>query len=57
MQTDSSSYETWAALREKVLKGAVIIYGWGGGANLKIACTQNLTPPLDNRTLRFCPPP
>ncbi len=40
-------------------KGAVIFYGWGVGANVKILRTQNL-PPLDNRALHalcFCPPP
>ncbi len=36
-------------------KGAVIIYGRGGGANPKIARTQNV-PPLGTRELRFCPP-
>ncbi len=37
-------------------KGAVIIYEWGGGgANPKIARTQNV-PPLDNRALKICPP-
>ena len=33
-------------------QGAVVIYGWGGvGANPKIARTQNLPPPLDDRAL------
>ena len=38
-------------------KGAVIIYGRGGSANPKIACTKNLPPPpLGTRALCFCPP-
>ncbi len=41
----------------QISKGAVIIYGGGAGANPKIARTQNLPPPLDNRALKICPPP
>ncbi len=37
----------WVAIRHRP-KGAVIIYGWGAGANPNIGRTQDL-PPLDNR--------
>ena len=37
-------------------RGAVIIYGRGGGANPKIACTQNLPPPSELACYIFAPP-